>query len=174
MCGQLTGNQFMLGLACVGRDEVSILPLAGAEIGANHTTGVALRLVRKDRCSRPDVGLEVPVDGRDRQARCRAALAPVTFRVAAVVRGDLVIRPALGHCCQRLVGRVRRRAAWGLEGQERLVDRLTCAWPGMVARGRGALRGRLGRHSQPTLGPRVVTQLKTLRAGGVIKTRPTV
>ena len=131
-------------------------------------------LGRKGRFSRPDVGLDWPVDGLDRQARCRAALARGALMVAEVGGGEVVIRPALGPCRERRVSRCRRREACGLEVQERPVARLTCAWPGVVERGRGTRIGRLGIHHQPTLGHPVVAQLKTLIAGVVSKTRPTV
>jgi hypothetical protein len=111
---------FHLGLACVGRDDLGILPLAGADMGADHTTGMAMLLVLNGRFSRPDVGLDVPGEGLDRQVRCRAAFARVALMVAEVVGVDLVRRPALGQCRQRLVSRFRRREACGLEVKELL------------------------------------------------------
>jgi hypothetical protein len=163
-----------LGLAFVGRDDVGILPLIGADMGADPTTGVALLLVLNGRFSRLDMGLELPGDGLDRQARCRAALARVAFMVTEVGGVALVIRPALGQCRQRLVSGFRRREALGVAVKERRVDRLTCAVPGVVERGRGALIGRRGIPHPPTLGHPVVAQLTTLLAGWGIKTLPTV
>jgi len=165
---------FPRGLACVGRDDRRILPLAGAASGAHHTTGVALLWVLHGCVRRPDVGRDVPVDGLDRQARCRAALTRVACMVAAVGGVELMIRPARGPCRQRLVGRFRRREACGWEVQELWVDGRTFAWPSMVERGRGALIGRLGRHPQPPRGHPVLAQLQPLLAGGVLQTRPTV
>jgi hypothetical protein len=163
-----------LGLAFVGHADLGILPLAGVESGSEHKTGMARLLGLNGRFSGPDVGLDVPVDGLDRQAWCRAALARVACMGAEVAGVDRVIRPALGPCRQRLVRRVRRREALGLEVQERLVERRTCTLPGGVERGRGARIGRLGLHHQPTLGHAVVAQRKTLIAGVGIKTMPTV
>ena len=85
-----------------------------------------------------------------------------------------MIRPALGQCRQRLVGRLRRRDAFGLEVKEPPLDRLIFTWSGVVERGLGALKGGLRRHHQPTLGHPVVAQLKTLVAGVDIKTMPTI
>jgi hypothetical protein len=87
---------FHLGLAFVGRGDLRILPLAGADIGANQQTGVALLLVLNGRFSRLDVGLDVPVAGLERQAWCRAAFTRVAVMVAEVGGADLVLHPTLG------------------------------------------------------------------------------
>jgi hypothetical protein len=131
-------------------------------------------VVPKDRRLRPDVGLDVPVAGLDRQARCRAAWTRVAWMGAQVGGVDLVSRPALGPCRQRLVGRLRRRDALGWEVHERPVDRLVCTWSGVVARGLGARQGGRRRHHPPTRGHPIGAPLKTLGAGVVIKTRPTI
>ena len=121
---------------------------------------------------RSDVGLDWPCDRCDRRARCRAALACIALRVAQVVGVDQVRQPALGPCCERLVGRFRRRAAVSLKGSARLVDRRIFVCTGVGERGLSALQRGLGRHHQPTLGHPVVAQLKTLIAGFLIKTSP--
>ena len=72
------------------------------------------------------------------------------------------------------MGRLRRREAFGLEVKELPLDRLIFTLSGVVERGLGALKGGLRIHHPPTLGHPVVAQLKTLIAGVVIKTMPTV
>jgi hypothetical protein len=113
---------FHPGLACVGRDDLGISQRAGAAMGTAHTTGVMLLLGPHDRRMRPDVGLDLPCARVDRHARCRAACARLALMVAQVVGVDLVRRPALGQCRERLLGRLRRREAFRVEGQELLVD----------------------------------------------------
>lgn len=162
------------GRACVGREALGSLPRAGADMGAEHTPGLAVLLVRHGRVSRPDGGRDGPGEGLDRPTGRRTAVARGAWLVREGVGVARGIRPALGPCRQRRVGRFRRREASGVSGQEGLVDRGLVAWPGVGARGRGALLGRLGRHPQPTLGQPVVAQLTTLSAGVVLKARPTV
>jgi hypothetical protein len=54
------------------------------------------------------------------------------------------------------------------------LDRLILTVSGVVVRRLGPLKGGLRRHHQPTLGHPVVAPHKTLVAGVVIKTRPTI
>jgi hypothetical protein len=165
---------FNPGLTFVGRHDGSIAQLAGVDIGAEHNTGLELLPVPNRLLSGPHVRLNLPLRVFERCVRRGTAFGGVAF-VCDQVRGlQLVIQPALGQRCQRVLGRLGRREALGLQMKERLFDSGVVALRGFIDRGLGTLKGGLRRDHQPALGHPVVAEFHTLIASGLIKRVPRV
>jgi hypothetical protein len=123
---------------------------------------------------RSDADLDLPCNSLQGGTRCGTTFAGRAFVCDQMGGFDLTVCPALGQGRQRVVGHRRRHKPCGVQVKELLGDGLLCALLGLDDRRLGALKGRLGRHHQPALGHAIVTELKTLRAGGVIQMVPGV
>ena len=81
-----------------------------------------------------DLGLDLPLDGLERYARCGTAFASIAF-VFSQMRGlNAVILPALGQRCEGSLSGLGCAKALGLQMKELLVDGLVFALFGFLQR----------------------------------------
>ena len=82
-------------LAFIGRHDLGIAQLAGADIRAEPKAGLALLLASQGLVLRPDVRVDLPLDSLQGCLRRRAAFASIAFMFRQATRVNLVVFPAL-------------------------------------------------------------------------------
>jgi len=86
-----------VSLTFVGDDDLGITDLAGVDIGAKDIAGLGVLVPLYRLVIGMDLGLDLPLDGLERRARCGTACANIAFVFSQMRGRDAVILPALGQ-----------------------------------------------------------------------------